>query len=51
MISTNNLTPVWHYGETPADCSNLRAEVFLDEQGFSYDKDDTDPVCWHLLGR
>ena len=48
MISSNNLTPVWHYGETPEDCSKLRAEVFLDEQGFSYDKDDTDPVCWHL---
>lgn len=48
MISSQNLTAVWQHGETPADCSKLRAEVFLEEQGFSYDKDDTDAVCYHL---
>lgn len=48
MIASENLTFSWHYGQTPEDCSKLRAEVFLDEQGFSYDKDDMDAVCYHL---
>lgn len=48
MTASQNLTPVWHYGPTPEECSQLRAEVFLQEQGFSYDKDAIDPTCYHL---
>ena len=48
MVLSDYLVPVWHYGLIPADCSRLREEVFLQEQGFSYDIDDTDDLCYHL---
>lgn len=28
----------------------LREEVFMEEQGFSYDKDERDGVSWHVAG-
>ena len=48
MISSADLTPVWHHGETPEECAKLRAEVFIGEQGFPYDKDEDDARCYHL---
>ena len=29
---------------------DLREEVFMNEQGFSYDKDEYDEVSWHIVG-
>ncbi|MBE7044172.1 MAG: GNAT family N-acetyltransferase [Ruminococcaceae bacterium] len=28
----------------------LREQVFMTEQGFSYDRDDTDAIAWHIAG-
>lgn len=41
---------IWSEKGMPSDSGlQLRAEVFMDEQGFSRDTDETDAVSWHLV--
>lgn len=35
-------------GEQIGDCRAIREEVFIQEQGFSYDADDIDEAAWHI---
>ena len=37
-------------GNVPSAASHIRTTVFLDEQGFSFDRDDTDDIAMHIVG-
>lgn len=41
---------LWKYGANDVEaCYHIRKKVFMDEQGFLNEFDDTDAVAWHLL--